>query len=76
MKVKKTYGNAAEYTIGAAVDSHLTDTDSYGLVERADDIARKTATKFGLLVERLANKGLLTVEEVQEFVGYNFEVKP
>lgn len=75
MKIIKYYGKG-ERTVQAAVDSHLTDTDSYGLVERVDDIARKTATNFGLLVERLADKGLLTAEEVQEFVGYGFEVKP
>lgn len=59
------------YSLGECVEAHLKRTGHYSSkVERADDKADRCARVIGELVDLLATKGVLTIEEALKFTNH------
>jgi hypothetical protein len=68
-----------ECSVAEFVASHLQERESYygsGVAEEAAANARKNSIAIGLLVDMLASKGELTVEQVTEIAGGWYQHPP
>ena len=61
--------------ISRVVHDSITDYQAGGSVEQAHEIAHNCAHTIGLLVEKLAAKGLLTATEVVEIAGITLDYR-
>ena len=79
MKVKYSDWRGDKHmTVASAVD-HAIEPDAYsysGSLEKTEMTLENTASLLGRLVEALADGGKLTREQVQQVIGYNYEVEP
>lgn len=64
-------------SVEQAVSSHLKATSSYssGALEDARDIAEKTADAVAVLVQTLADRGLLTERQVSQMVRHESKIE-
>lgn len=73
MKFKHSWRDSAPVTIATAVDAKIDDNYDSGVAEHGLATARNAASAIGLLVQRPYEKGVLTKDDVQDFVSGSYE---
>jgi len=70
MKFKRSWGdNGKEYSLSYVIDHDLTSDSHNGIAESANRNAMNVIEKFGMLVELLHNKKLITDDEAMTFIN-------
>ncbi len=78
LKVKySTFYGTYETSLADAVVNDITRTDSSGAIEQADEVATNAAKALGKLMQLLAIKGLIDLDEIKSCLSYSVDnIKP
>lgn len=77
MRFKHSWRGAGEtIPLAAAVEARIDDDFGSGVAERGLSTAQNAGRAIGLIVQRLHERGLLSDDDLKDFVSYNYTPVP